>query len=298
MLTKTNNIATPLARKAVLVSVNISQWTARKLDKRVTDEVNREHGAAANAGRYNKLLIEAERLAKITSLVSAARALHYGMTRPWADEGPRILPNALFVKFSDEFRKMKREFEQAANEFAAGYPSFIEERKAALNGLYNESDYPDVSEIRSKFKLEMTILPFPDADDFRSNLDEDTVADIKAEIAETSSRVVDDAMRHTAKQIISMVGHMSEKLKEYKTGDVGGKRKFFLNSLVDNVRDLAELLPAFNLTDDPKLTEIIERIQKELCAEDAGELRTNDAARESVQKSADEIVAAVSQFLA
>jgi hypothetical protein len=296
MLTKTN-IATPLARKAVLVSVNISQWTARKLDKRVTDEVNRDHGAAANAGRYNKLLIEAERLAKITSLVSAARALHYGMTRPWADEGPRILPNALFVKFSDEFRKLKREFEQAANEFADGYPRFVEERKRALNGLYNESDYPDVSEIRSKFRLEMTILPFPDADDFRSNLDEDTVADIKAEIAETSSRVVDDAMRHTAKQIINMVGHMSEKLKEYKTGG-DGKRKFFLNSLVDNVRELAELLPAFNLTEDPKLTEIIARIQRELCAEDAGELRTNDAARESVQKSADEIVAAVSQFLA
>jgi hypothetical protein len=296
MLTKTN-IATQLARKAVLVSVNISQWTARKLDKRVTDEVNREHGAAANAGRYNKLLVEAERLAKITSLVSAARALHYGMTRPWADEGPRILPNALFVKFSDEFRKMKREFEQAADEFAAGYPSFIEERKAALNGLFNESDYPDVSDIRSKFKLEMTILPFPDADDFRSNLDEDTVADIKAEIAETSSRVIDDAMRHTAKQIIDLVGHMGTKLKEYKTnGD--GKRKFFLNSLVDNVRDLAELLPAFNLTEDPKLTQIIARIQKELCTEDAGELRKNDAARESVQKSADEIVAAVSQFLA
>jgi hypothetical protein len=104
-------------------------------------------------------------------------------------------------------------------------------------------------------------------------------------------------MRHTAKQIINMVGHMSEKLKEYKTGG-DGKRKFFLNSLVDNVRELAELLPAFNLTEDPKLTEIIARIQRELCAEDAGELRTNDAARESVQKSADEIVAAVSQFLA
>jgi hypothetical protein len=299
MLTKTNNIATPLARKAVLVSVNISQWTARKLDKRVTDEVNREHGAAGNAGRYNKLLIEAERLAKITSLVSSARALHYGMTRPWADEGPRILPNALFVKFSDEFRKLKREFEQAANEFADGYPRFVEERKHALNGLYNESDYPDVSEIRAKFKLEMTILPFPDAADFRSDLDEDTVDDIRREIAETSSRVVDDAMRHTAEQIIGVVGHVGTKLKEYNAGAKGnGKRSFFLDSLIDNVRDLVDLLPAFNLTEDPKLTQIIARIQKELCAEDAGELRKNDAARESVQKSADEIVAAVSQFLA
>jgi len=291
-------IVTPLARKAVLVSVNISQWTARKLDKRVTDKVNREHAAANDAGRYNKLLIEAERLATINALVSNARKLHYSLTRPWADEGPRILPNALFVKFTDEFRRLKREFEAAADEFARGYPQFVEERKRALNGLFDRDDYPPVLEIRSKFKLDMTILPFPEAADFRSDLDDETVADIKREIAEMSDRVIDDAMRHTARQIVETVGHMAEKLKEYKSGDEGAPRKFFFNSLVDNVRELADLLPAFNLTDDPKLNSITRRIKKELCAEDASELRTNDVARESVQKSADEIVKAVSQFLA
>jgi hypothetical protein len=55
-------IATPLSRKATLVSVNVSQWTARRLDRKVTDEVNRQHNAAKDAGRYNKLLIEAEHL--------------------------------------------------------------------------------------------------------------------------------------------------------------------------------------------------------------------------------------------
>jgi hypothetical protein len=292
-------IATPLARKAVLVSVNISQWTARKMDKRITDEVNRKHGAADDAGRYNKLLIEAERLAKLNALVSSARTMHYDMTRPWADEGPRILPNALFVKFSEKFREIKRQFETAADEFARGYPDFIAERKRALNGLFNAADYPPVSQIRGKFKLDMTILPFPDAADFRADLDDDTVEDIKREIADTSARVIDDAMKHTAQQIVDTVGHMATKLKEYNAGAKGdGSRKFFLNSLVDNVRDLADLLPAFNLTDDPKLDAITTRIKKELCVEDAGELRKNDAARESVQKSADEIVAVVSQFLA
>ena len=297
-MSKSKKVATPLSRKAVLVSVSISQWTARKIDKRVTDEVNREHGASDDAGRYNKLLIEAERLAKINGLVSAARTMHYKMTRPWADEGPRILPNALFVTFSEKFRAIKRDFERAADEFARGYPDFIAERKRALNGLFNADDYPPVEQIRSKFKLDMTILPFPDAADFRADLDDDTVADIKREMAATADRVVDNAMRHTAQQIVETVGHMSEKLKEYKSGQKGEPRKFFLNSLVENVRDLAELLPAFNLTDDPKLTAITNRITKELCAEDAAALRENDAARESVQKSADDIVAAVSQFLA
>src|SRR5262245_64743956 len=106
-------IASPLSRKATLIAVEFSQWTARKLDKRVTDKVNREHGAADDAGRYNKLLIEAKRLEAINSVVSRARRLHYTMTKPWCDEGVRILPNAVHEKFAEEFRKLKREFEEA-----------------------------------------------------------------------------------------------------------------------------------------------------------------------------------------
>jgi hypothetical protein len=64
------------------------------------------------------------------------------------------------------------------------------------------------------------------------------------------------------------------------------------------VRTLADLLPAFNLTDDPKLTAITKRIKKELCAEEASELRSNEVARETVRKSADDIVKAVSTLLA
>src|SRR5215471_17281477 len=115
----THKIASPLSRKATLVAVQISQWTARKLDRRVTDEVNESHGAAKDAGRYNKLLIEAKRLERINSLVAAARTLHYTLTKPWADEGLRILPNVLHEKFANEFRKLKREFDLAADEFCA-----------------------------------------------------------------------------------------------------------------------------------------------------------------------------------
>ena len=291
-------IAKPLSRKAVLVAVNISQWTARKLDKKVTDETNQRHNATKDAGRYNKLLIEKRHLEELQGLVSKARSLHYKMTRPWADEGPRILANVLFSKFSDEFRTLKREFAIAADRFADAYPSFIEERERSLNGLFNASDYPAASEIRSKFNLDLTVLPFPDADDFRSDLDDDTVEEIRTQLRSTSASVVDNAMKHTAQQIIDTVGRMATKLAEYKAS--GGKgdpaEGVFRDSLVENVRELAELLPAFNLTEDPNLDAITTRIQKELCAEDAKELRENDVVRAGVQKSADEIVAAVSHL--
>ena len=84
---QSTKLASPLSRKATLVSVIIAQWTARKLDSKSPQEVNRTHGALEDAGRYNKLLIEDKRLEAINSLVSQARKLHHTMTKPWCDEG-------------------------------------------------------------------------------------------------------------------------------------------------------------------------------------------------------------------
>lgn len=293
-------IASPLSRKATLVSVEISQWSARKYDKKITDEVNKSRGASDDAGRYNKLLIEAKRLKTLNGLISQARELHYKYTKPWCDEGLRILPNSLHAKFAEEFRTLKRSFDEAADEFASEYPGFIEERKRKLNGLFADADYPKPAEIRSKFKLATKTFPIPEAGDFRSDtLDEATLADIKRELTETAEQVDRDMLKDTVDQIVDVVGNMSKKLKEYTgTGkDHAGPKSFFTDSLVSKVRELADLLPHFNVDNDPKLTGVIARIQKELCAEETKTLRENDTVRDTVQKSADDILKDVEALL-
>lgn len=44
-----------LQTTSIVVSLSIGQWTARRLDKKVTNEVNTQHSASEDAGRYNKL---------------------------------------------------------------------------------------------------------------------------------------------------------------------------------------------------------------------------------------------------
>jgi hypothetical protein len=288
-------IASPLARKAVLVSVSISQWTARRLDRKVTDEVNAQHNATSNAGRYNKLLIDPTRLKKIGEIVSKARGLHYTLTRPWQDEGARILPNQLFEKFANEFRQIKRDFEAAAEEFCDGYPAYIEERKRELGDLFKADDYPSVEDIRSKFKLDMSVMPLPDANDFRSDLDPDLVEDLRAEIAKSVDAATDGAQQATVKQLAEVVGHMAKKLREFSEKKEG-QRTFFADSLVGNVRELADLLPAFNLKGDPELNRIAARVKSELCGTEPDELREDAKARDSVRKSAEQIVAEVEKL--
>jgi len=287
-------LKSPLSRKAVLVSLNISTWTARKFDREVTDKVNKDRGATKDAGRYNKLLIEANRLKPVQSVVTEARDLFYRYTRPWAD-GVGILPNVSYAEFTNKMRALKQRFANVADEFALNFSSYVAERQAKLGKIFKAEDYPNAKEIRSRFNFDLTFANVPDAGDFRSDvLDEDTVNDIRDEIAAGERKAEQDIMDHTFRKIAEVVGNMAHKLGEYKTKE----KSHFKDTLVGNIRELTELLPTFNLTGDPKLAEITKRLQSELCIEDAKTLRDSDEVRASVQKSAEEILAEVEAHMA
>src|SRR4051812_14501799 len=243
--------STPLARKALLVGVTISQWTARKNDRRAGRQVIRSNRASEDAGNFNKLLIAKERLAEVEGLVNKSRDALYRYTQPWVDNGPRILPNALYARFCDEYRGLKREFTEAVDRFVENYPAYIQERRRTLGGLFDEEVYPAPDKIGSRFRMDLVVLPFPDAADFRSELDHDTIEEIQAQLQTTTSRVVDHAMQNVAREIAERVGHMAERLAGYQpaTRETNASG-VFRDSLILKVRELAELLPAFNLTED------------------------------------------------
>lgn len=75
----------------MIVTLNVSCWTARKQDKKVSAEVEASHNAK-DAGRYNKLLIDKHHLDPLTNWAGQIRATHYKMTLPWMDNGGRLLP--------------------------------------------------------------------------------------------------------------------------------------------------------------------------------------------------------------
>ena len=49
-----------LGERAMLVSLSVSIWSARKHDARISDKVAAEHGADRSMGRYAKHLIPRE----------------------------------------------------------------------------------------------------------------------------------------------------------------------------------------------------------------------------------------------
>ena len=288
-----------LAEKAVLVDLNISALQARKYDKQVTAEIHDAKHADRDSGRYNKRLLPGEALAGITSVVNEARTYHLTHTQPWSSEGPRVLPVTLYAKYAETMRGFRQAFAAAVEQFVGLYPDYVEQAERRMNGLFKATDYPHVSQIGNKFDFDVSVMPMPTADDFRVALADDEAAAIRADVERRMEGVLKTGTQDSAARILEVVGRMSERLKGYKPATERAKAEnVFRDSLVANVSDLVELLPAFNMTGDAKFDELIARMKKDLCSYDAETLRSDDNIRDAVASRADAILGTVSDFLA
>lgn len=288
-----------LASRAMLSNVVICQWSARRLDKSATDAVIRDAGAETDAGRFNKLLLARKIIQPVESAATACRTYHYSRTLPWLDNGARILPALAFDAYSGEMRKLRHAFDSAVAEFLNAYPAAVADARARLGSLFDPADYPDVSELRRRFSVNVRILPMPDAADFRAALSDEQAARVRAEIERTTREAQELAMADAWKRVQEKLAAMVEKLRGFKPGEPGNKAQgIFRDSLVENVRDLVAVLPAFDLTGSGDMARIAARMESDLIQHDAAELRESPALRESTAAAAAAILADVSAYLA
>ena len=287
-----------LSSKAMLASLRITQWTARKIDKKVTHETNSAHGASADAGRYNKALLAKDALASMLAISNAARTEHYAKTLPWLDDGARILPAMIYQDYANKMREYRESFEKAVAGFVSDYPSFVNDARNRLNGMFNESDYPTAQSIAAKFSFGVGLQQIPEANDFRVDVGNEQARAIKADIEARAMEALQNATNDAWKRIAETVGHMSAKLSEFKPASRTEKAiGIFRDSLVENVKELVGILPAFNLSNDARLTDICNRMQQDLCSYDADDLRNSDLLREKVKAQAQAILSDVSEIM-
>ena len=178
--------------RAMLVGLNIRQWSAVKHDKKVSSEVATAHGSDSKMGRYNKNLVSAEALAELKRIAGAARAEHYHRTLPWGDDGFRILTSAGYFDYNAKMSEFRQQFETALSTFTAGYSQYVEDARTRLNGLFNPADYP--RSIERKFGFEVSVRPVPDADDFRVDIGTAETARIKRDIQDQVNQTIQTAM--------------------------------------------------------------------------------------------------------
>lgn len=287
--------------RAVLVYLSVSAWSARKLDRKVTDEVNEDHGASKNAGRYNKHLFadEAPSHAKAVSAAKAVRTILYQHTLQWTDDGWRLLPLKNFEAATAAIRAARTEFETAKEAFGREYGELVVAAQEKLGDMWNPDDYPSREEVLAKFDVTLKKQPLPDSD-FRLDLPDDEVRRIEAEVEERIRQATDVALHDAWARLQTSVKRIHDRLTDSKVDGVDGvlegrARASIRDSLIDSARETVDILGRLNVTDDPDLEAMRLRVSEELTHFDSAELRDDATARQETARRAAAILATMSE---
>ena len=284
VINKENNMSISIASSAVLIDLNISVWTARKLDKNVSKEIDVNKNTTIKAGNYNKhILAGSDQLDAITKLANEIRDWHGRQTLPWSDAGTRLLPMTNFFDYKQQLGVYEAEFKSRINTFIQQYPNIIQGMAFKLGKLFDRAEYPDADKIASKFNLRYTIMPVPETNDFRVDIADDIRNEMQQEYQKAYEGRVEAAMSDAWSRLHTTLEHMIDRLS-------GNEKKIFRNSLVDNALELTNLLTRLNVTKDPRLEKARQELEQSLVGVTADELRDSLGARQEILSRVNQIM--------
>jgi hypothetical protein len=268
----------------MLVSLRISAWSARKYDRKVSQDTATAHGTTLDAGRYNKHLLpgDAPAYKALTGHIADLRVKHYAQTLAWSDDGWRLLPVKNYQQYTDTVRAGFHTADSLLSDFVYSYPSMRDTARQILNGMYSDTDYP--SDIAAKYSWGVEYNPVPAGTDFRVTI---AAEEINAIAARTEQRVAEafkDAQQDAVKRLADCLSRIHERLAQPEA--------IFRDSLIGNARELCDVLTRLNLTDDSTL-ESLRRQTEILAASDPQTLRDNPDVRVNTANEAQAILDAM-----
>lgn len=276
---------------ALLAEINVSVWTARKLDRNTTDEVVQSKNAAAkDAARVNKHLFAGRKeLEVIVECAGRARRYLYDNTLPWSDSGQRLLPSVNFFKFNTRMSDFEAEFDSKVDAFVSAYPTLITAQAMALGSMFRRDEYPTPESIREKFRFRTTYVPVPDAGDFRIDVGNEAIRELQEQLQKSAEERVQAALGEVRDRLVEHLQRMSDRL----TVDVvegAEKGRIFKDTLVTSAYELCDTVKTLNITNDPKIEFTRRELEKLLGTTTADELRHNFAKREAIKNGVDELL--------
>lgn len=278
-----------ITSSAVTVELNISVWTANKLDKSATEKVVSDNAAVSNAAQVRKNLMAGTTLRKdIADYAAGCRLWHNTRTLPWADKGARLLATSLFMDYKTEANMRKRTFDTMVDNFLQNYPALVQTAHNYLGNLFSPEDYPSVDEVRDKFGFRLVFSPVPEAGDFRLQVAEQELQDLRQQYEESFSSRLADAMREPWDRLHRMLVGMSEKLTDAEGEDELKKR--YHDTLITNAQSLCSMLTHLNITKDPKLEQARRELELTMLGADIETIKESPEVRKDMKTRLDAIL--------
>lgn len=274
-----------ISDRALLAKLTTRAWSGQKKDSEVSRRVTADAHADPASGTFYKRLAKSHLFEEFQRTASAAREYHNRVTLPWLDGGYRLLPTDMFFNYQQQMAGYRREAEATARRIRNEYPRIVEQARNRLGTLYNPDDFPSADKVESAFGIEVSLVPVPDTDDFRVDLDEETQESIRSEVQQSYKEMERTALLNLWDRLHSVVEHLSTRLHEVDRAE----RKRLHESVVGHVRDLVEILPSLNITGDAELDQLAGEAKEKLLV-DINALRTSPDRRAETAQAADDLL--------
>jgi hypothetical protein len=266
----------------MIVDLQLSRWSGTKTDPKASKQLTADANAKDGSAIVSKRLVPKEAFTDIVTACNALRAHMSKHTLPWSDNGQRIMTRNIFEIFMSGYGELERQFNAAVAEFiTVKYPQARDQASFRMGDLFVESDYPTIEELHRKFQVTLDIDGITEPDDFRVALPQQELDKLKASMEESIQRRLGSAMHDVWLRIAELLEHYIEK--------IGDEDAIFRDSTVNNLIDLMNILPGLNVTGDPKLREIRQRIMATIGSYTPNDLRKQDTLRATAAKEAREI---------
>jgi hypothetical protein len=276
-----------IATSAMLSELSISCWTGRKLDKKVSEEVDTAKNTKGRAGNYHKhLMAGSAALDNVAKYAAGVRLWHNKRTLPWSDSGSRLITMAGFIEYKQQLTEHESNFNALVANFVTTYPTLISAAAFQLGELFNRDEYPEADEIARKFRFGYAFSPVPTAGDFRVDINEDAKRELVAQYEAHFNARIEGAMKDAWGRLHDCLTHMSDRLGAKDDG----ARKVFHGTMLTNAQELVELLGHLNITKDDKLEAARKALAATLLATDLSTLKESDEVRASTKTRVDEIL--------
>lgn len=282
-------------------------------DKRTTAEVQTEKKMASDSGKWIKNLWPETALQAIKQKQTEARSYHDSVTLPFgckndddgvdAITGVGILPAALIAEYGDRMRQFKGQFDNLVETtFLADPQQWVDWAVQAHNGTFDPANYPGCSrqpdgsyvvdvatfreKMRKKFYIRTEPLPVPNASHFEASI----AALLGTDAASVNLRLADaecEAKRELMRRLIAPVKAMAAKLAE--PAPEGKQSPIFRDTLIGNLREIAELAPKLNITGDATIDSFVMDVRN-IAVADPDTLRKHADARTAAAESAADLL--------
>jgi len=287
-----------LASSAVLVSVDISVWSATKQDRGISDEVTTAKNADKSAGRYVKNLLANH--PKHKAVVNYRQTIYNWLQRrtyKW-NQSQNLLPSVDVPKFKQEYHEHNLAFHDLVDSLVMDYDSIVSDMAFKQGTMFNRADYPTKEQVASKFSLNLYVSEVP-TNDFRCGIAQDIADDLFTTLSNQAQGIIDSIAQEQSERMIEVmqsISHCCGHDESEVNGEVRTKRRKIYDTTIQKALEMCESFKRFNLKNDSGLEQARASLEKVLNGVKAEDIRDSDAVRHHVKEGIDDILGKFGSF--